>query len=548
MIIEGDCLEVMKTFPDNHFSGIVTDPPYGLSFMGKGWDNEVPGIEYWKECLRISKPGVHLLAMGGTRTSHRLASAIEDAGWEIRDSILYWGYGQGFPKSHNFGCKCTGDPVPYNHEKDAESHSESSMRSLPETDIPSTFSTSSSENEVMFSRLQEQDLQSIRPMPIEGIETGEKSSLEGRNHIQKEQGELYRPQVCEMSPGVLSDGEERRVCDGTPLDNGEAFRANSSDNRSSSSQRSQHSEQSNRESGTIPEQSNSQDCGMGTCEKCGGLIAFKGFGTSLKPAYEPIIMAMKPLDGTFKQNAEKWGHAGINIDGCRIGTEGATKRSHQTEYPKNKNGNEDRSQHWARTGHEIRSVQKGRWPANVILDEEAANMLDEQSGVLKSGQPGSRRKNWSGYSTGLGTLEKETGFGDSGGASRFFYCSKASSSERNEGLHSLPDKKCQTGCGGAMPIDDKGKQRDRFQKIAKNNHPTVKPIALMQYLIKLVMPPKDGILLDPFAGSGSTIVAAKRLGIEAIGIEKQPEYCEIARKRIEAESLKPKQMDLFGIG
>lgn len=313
MIINGDCLEEMRKMPDNSISCIVTDPPYGLSFMGKGWDRAVPGAEYWKECLRVTRPGGFLLAMGGTRTVHRLTTAIEDAGYEIRDSLM-WIYGSGFPKSHN-------------------------------------------------------------------------------------------------------------------------------------------------------------DLGL------------EGYGTALKPAHEPIIMAMKKCDGTFKQNAEKWGQAGINVDGCRIPTEENTGR------PKGPDGNCYGHYEQITTS----THPKGRWPANVIFDEEAANVL---------GQP-----------------------------SRFFYCAKASSGERNEGLEGLTEKIANPNfgsCGYSRPTD----QPERETKPSKNHHPTVKPIKLMEYLIKLVMPPKDGILLDPFAGSGTTILAAHRLGMKAIGIEKSLEYCEIANARI----------------
>jgi len=329
-IIHGDCLEEMKKFPDNYFSAIVTDPPYGLSFMNKGWDHAVPRTEYWKECLRIAKPGSYLLAMGGTRTFHRLASVIEDSGLEIRDCLM-WLYGSGFPKSHNH-------------------------------------------------------------------------------------------------------------------------------------------------------------------------FGIEGYGTALKPAWEPIIMAMKRCDGTFAQNAEKWGQAGINIDECRIGFH---------EYSQEEWTRKGLARVTGNTYGEHKSfaseLPKGRWPANVILDEEAAKRLDEMNGNLKSGDPGIRRKPHSGTER-IGQLKnhpighKQTGFGDSGGASRFFYCAKASSSERGE----------------------------------DNRHPTVKPLKLMEYLIKLVMPPKNGLLLDPFAGSGTTILAAKRLGFDAIGIEKQPEYCEIAQRRIDS--------------
>ena len=336
MIINGDCLEEMRKMEANSISCIVTDPPYGLSFMGKGWDHEVPGIEYWIECLRITKPGGHLLAMGGTRTFHRLTSAIEDSGYEIRDTLA-WIYGSGFPKSHNH-------------------------------------------------------------------------------------------------------------------------------------------------------------------------FGIEGYGTALKPAYEPIIMAMKPCDGTFAQNAQKWGQAGINIDGCRIGSEDTRSIASKTSFGLI---NDDS---W-KPKEVIAGSSEGRWPANVLFDEEAAKMLDEQSGNLKSGahKP-------------LLTPKKNEVFGkyeftnpnyhctsNSGGASRFFYCAKASSRERGDG----------------------------------NNHPTVKPLKLMEYLIKLVVPPTDVVLLDPFAGSGSTILAAHRLGIKAIGIEKSAEYCEIARARLAAKVVTVEDPDLF---
>lgn len=235
-------------------------------------------------------------------------------------------------------------------------------------------------------------------------------------------------------------------------------------------------------------------------------FGIEGYGTALKPAYEPIIMAMKPCDGTFAQNVEKWGQGGINIDGCRIGNEGATKRSNQEEYPKNEDGTEDRSQHWARTGHQINQINKGRWPANVLFDEEAAMMLDEQSGL---------------------------------NVSRFFYCAKTSSKERNEGLEGFPLKN--TSCEYGYK-EDRGREGYMPPSPKQNNHPTVKPLKLMEYLIKLVMPPKDGILLDPFAGSGTTILAAKRLGFNAIGIEKSEEYCKIAAARVDSYI---QQMEMF---
>lgn len=358
MIHQGDCLEVMKQYHDNHFTNILTDPPYGLSFMGKAWDHSVPGKEFWIEALRICKPGAIMLAFGGTRTYHRLACAIEDAGWEIRDCLM-WIYGSGFPKSHNH-------------------------------------------------------------------------------------------------------------------------------------------------------------------------FGFEGYGTALKPAYEPILLCMKPLDGTFAQNAEKWGVAGINIDGSRI--EGLPRNTHS-------DGNHRGPQANCYGKYEqiiTPKASQGRWPANTLFDEQAAEMLDEQSGVLKSGSGDKHGKTQNGgYQGGFKPLSGVREYqADSGGASRFFYCAKASSAERNGGCEGLPQIQCQTGCGGAMPIDDDGKHRDRFKKMSSNHHPTVKPLKLLEYLLKLITPPKNALVLDPFAGSGSTLVAAKNLGIACEGIEINAEYCEIAKSRV----------------
>lgn len=358
MIINGDCLEEMRKMESNSISAIVTDPPYGLSFMGKDWDHGIPGFPFWQEALRISKPGAHLLAFGGTRTFHRLTCAIEDAGWEIRDCLM-WLYGSGFPKSHNH-------------------------------------------------------------------------------------------------------------------------------------------------------------------------FGIEGYGTALKPAWEPIIMAMKPCDGTFKQNAEKWGQAGINIASSRIGTDDTRAPTYNMTSKGHKGGAYgSKDVDYSRNGQIAGSAQ-GRWPANLILNEEAAKLLDEQSGILKSG---GGIKNPIGMSTKgfMSSNWRDSGHiePDSGGASRFFYCAKASPSEKNEGCEDLLDK-----IGGRMCSTISGDTRTGHRTIQKNNHPTVKPLKLMEYLIKLVMPPKDGILLDPFAGSGTTILAAQNLGYKVIGIEKSAEYCEIANARL----------------
>lgn len=361
-IIHGDCLEIMKGMEENSIDCVLTDPPYGISFMDKHWDKGIPGIEFWKEALRICKPGAIMLAFGGTRTYHRLACAIEDAGWQIRD-CMQWVYGSGFPKSHNH-------------------------------------------------------------------------------------------------------------------------------------------------------------------------FGFEGYGTALKPAYEPILLCMKPLDGTFAHNAEKWGVAGLNIDECRINfisekdKESATFGSIK-KYDDGGCYSLAGKSNVTTTHKNIKANNIGRWPANILFDEEAAAMLDEQSGISKSSD--AQRNNKSRKGNSLGQEYNRIGFGhnDSGGASRFFYCAKASASERNKGCEGMELKENEDW---PQSLDGNDK---RVSNPRQNNHPTVKPVKLLEYLLKLIMPPsQDAVVLDPFMGSGSTLVAAKNLGFNAIGIEIEKDYCEIAEKRI----------------
>lgn len=349
MILHGDSLHILKTLDDNSVDSIVTDPPYGLSFMGKKWDYDVPTTELWREALRVLKPGGHLLAFFGTRTYHRGVVRIEDAGFEIRDQIM-WIYGSGFPKSHN-----------------------------------------------------------------------------------------------------IKEGD------------------------------------------------------------------FKGWGTALKPANEPIVLARKPLsEKTVAENVLKWGTGAINVDENRIGTEQITIRG----------GGGGPGTGWGKK-NEVNLPRTGRWPANVLFDEDAAEMLNEQSGISKSSSAKRNNKpskNLAMSGDNLGHIS--SGHDDSGGASRFFYVAKASKSERNKGLEGMPSKDVHRyGSGIGEGIDPHAPAKD------KNFHPTVKPIKLMQYLIKLVTPP-GGTVLDPFAGSGSTLVAAKKLGFKFIGIELNEEYVEIAEKRV----------------
>ena len=376
-IITGDCREVLSTLADASVDSIVTDPPYGLSFMGKRWDYDVPAVEVWAECLRVLKPGGYLLAFAGTRTQHRMACRIEDAGFEIRDMIA-WVYGSGFPKSHN---------GPWG-------------------------------------------------------------------------------------------------------------------------------------------------------------------GTALKPALEPITMARKPLQGTVAANVAAHGTGGLNIDGCRIGTE-STRREKAAgagQFP-----HEDDA--WEPKAVTVGS-DSGRWPANLIHDgsDEVLEAFPDAPGQIadQSSSSSSSRKNQTVYGAmrrGNGRdgeasadceNQGEVGFKmrpgarrlDTGSAARFFYCAKADRADRNEGLQGMPTRDLNWSSGTQSPGTF---QSPNTNRAAQNYHPTVKPTDLMRYLCRLVTP-AGGLVLDPFMGSGSTLKAAELEGFSAIGIELDPAYVEIARRRIAADA------------
>jgi site-specific DNA-methyltransferase (adenine-specific) len=338
----GDCLDVLRGMPDASVDAVVTDPPYGLSFMGKRWDYDVPSVAIWSECLRVLKPGGHLLSFGGSRTYHRMAVNVEDAGFEIRDQVM-WVYGSGFPKSHNVS--------------------------------KAIDKMAGAEREV-----------------VGQVDVG--------------------PDITGDNYGRSAPGH-RKVADITAPATPAAKQ-------------------------------------------------WDGWGSALKPAHEPVVLARKPLgEKTLAANVLKHGTGAINVDGCRVGGDGgcagATFGEGKEIYGNGLNGE------FAKPVPGL-----GRFPANLIRDgsDEVVELF-----------PGAGEKS----------------------AARFFYCAKASKRDRDEG----------------------------------NKHPTVKPTDLMAYLIRLVTPP-GGVVLDPFAGSGSTGKAAIREGFQFIGIEREAEYIAIARARIEA--------------
>jgi site-specific DNA-methyltransferase (adenine-specific) len=406
-IYQGNNLHILPELADNSVDAIVCDPPYELGFMGKSWDSSgiAYSVELWRECLRVLKPGGHLLAFGGTRTWHRLAVAIEDAGFEIRDNIA-WLYGSGFPKSHNIS--------------------------------KAIDKAAGAEREVVGSRIAD--------------------DIRGGNMHAENRGERHTIDI------TASATDEAKAWD--------------------------------------------------------------GWGTALKPAHEPIVVARKAVEGTVAANVLTYGVGALNIDATRIGTE--TRENPQAGFIRRGRTDEEVWHGVDKNRLKGTVTVEGRWPANIILDEFTAELLDEQSGVSKS-QGGTNPIKSSTFNLGSETRKLAGGFGDVGGASRFFYVAKASKRDRNEGLDELPE---QILTGRDEGQDERQVPFKTRSNVVKNIHPTVKPTALMQYLIRLVTP-EGGVVLDPFAGSGSTGKAAILEGKQFIGIELTADYLPIIEGRLQ---------------
>ncbi len=400
-IIHGECLHELCEMASGSFDSIVTDPPAGIAFMGKDWDKDKGGRDAWiswmtgvmRECHRVLKPGAHGLVWALPRTSHWTATALEDAGFEIRDVVTHL-FGTGFPKS---------------------------------LDVSKAIDKAAG---------------------VEREKIGSVTRAVGDHHYDNgtKMGRFG------SKPGVYSQVE-------TPI--------------------------------TAPATDPARQ--------------WQGWGTALKPASEHWILIRKPLsEKTIAANVLKWGTGAINVDGCRVShTETiarpplSTNEHEGYDRPWKKNAEARAAKISRREEMADKAQNLGRFPANLVLDEDAAKMLDEQSGTLKT-NAGTVRKHNAALGFGSTSLGSERQIqGDTGGASRFFYIAKASKSDRGTG----------------------------------NTHPTVKSTKLMAYLCRLVTPP-GGAILDPFAGSGSTGVAAKAEGFKFVGIEQNAEYAEISRKRI----------------
>ena len=546
-----------RDYDGEPFDAILCDPPYELGFMGKAWDNS--GIafdkEMWADLLRILKPGGHLLAFSGSRTYHRMAVAIEDAGFEIRDMIEYV-YGSGFPKSTNVfkqlrkQCNCGNMEVYENRVQQVgssrEQEAEYYLRFMLERDVQTTKPITEESGQVLQSGVSEQSTHNEGQTSVAGVsvsEGREESSVEERSDLQATKGQLQRGEIRQVSREVSTNGEERRLHNGTQTGNGSISEQNANENGSGTPLRPQSKQQQYREPCTFCKQWGAQATrSMGT-------------GSALKPAHEPICLARKPLDGTLAGNYLKHGTGGLNIDKCRVPT------TEQIET--GRAGRNEASSFNASIGTE-QPTHSARFPANLIHDGS-----DEVEEIFPQGaKPKQSRSGKIGGLKGEVFGNGNTGFSpeyvghwpsDNGGsASRFFYTAKASKSERNAGLdidefplkHYLEANKM--GGENDTMLTGSGNPRDSRKQ---NHHPTVKPLALTKYLATLIKPPTGGRLLVPFSGSGSEMIGALQAGWEHVeGVELTEEYIPIAEARIkywlaqkEIEDKKPKQTGMFNV-
>jgi DNA modification methylase len=581
VLYPGDCMDVIKALDDNSIDACITDAPYALvsivkrfgktsqadntqtsdrsrkgadgytrlakGFMGKEWDNGATAfaIEFWVEVLRVLKPGAHVIAFGGTRSYHRLACAIEDAGFEIRD-MLSWNYGSGFPKSHNIGksldakkerCSCGSDlrglrqkldaqkPFSGDQEQDMRPYvcgsndwdleqrtagrAVNSMRDLREDGASASVSSQEERGDVLQSVLPQQEF--CRPSsPLCGEWTGDQTTgerfnrnpqpgLEGRSDLPQETGQLRECEIRSLPAGIYPDVASGRLRDGASARDGKMDRPPADAGGMRSSQRSCAAEQSKVEPGALARQSKPQERGAWDyCERCGKPIIPDGIGTALKPAHEPICLARKPLsEGTVAANVLRWGTGAINVDATRIETDDrllVKGNSSESGISKGIYGSQSSRDTKMGAGQSL-----GRWPANICHDGSAEVLAAFPDSAGQQGKTSGRKPSDAAGQNGIyGRMARVEGGdprADSGSASRFFYSAKADADDR-----------------------------------LGSKHPTVKPVDLMQWLCRLVTPP-GGTILDPFAGTGTTGEAAWRECFNAVLIEREAEYCaDIARR------------------
>lgn len=496
----GDCLAVLASMADCSVDSIVCDPPYELGFMGKAWDKSgiANNVSMWREALRVLKPGGHLLAFSGSRTYHRMACAIEDAGFELRDQIM-WVYATGFPKSLDVS-----KAIDKARTEDAEPvrvicravRAAMDARGLKSRDLVQHFGNC---NPRLIDHWAARDTDSQPSLPT----TQQWATLRDVLGM----GDALDEEVARLNgrKGTAGDtwanaeivGEHQGATPGF----GE-HRFNVVDK-------------------TIREPSSAAR-------------DWAGWGTALKPAHEPICVARKPLRGTVAANVLAHGTGALNIDGCRVGDE---VRSEPFRSLAACGGNAFGAPGTAEARRNLpieRKEHVGRWPANLLHDgsPEVLALFPEskgQRGAVTGNEPSSETNNVYGQFNGRPATAPRVDLDTS--AARFFYCAKASPADRHEGLaHPGAQFKQGTTLRNVQVAAEAG-------ELSGNTHPTVKPTSLMQWLCRLVTPP-GGTVLDPFMGSGSTGKAAMREGFRFIGIELDAAYLAIADARIKFELLK----------
>lgn len=618
----GDCLEQLATLPDCSIDAIVTDPPYGLSFMGKKWDCDVPSEDIWKECLRVLKPGGHLLAFAGTRTQHRMAVRIEDAGFEIRDLVM-WHYGSGFPKSTDISrridleeqkrwldvCKALDNleitaimEAWKDHSRIASTAGLSFAKSTTATGISTPKSGSAPEPVVLQAIQESSDALALVAelsfkeahltseaeissalMPAAASES--QNPVKCAEHLRKRSSVIYtrtgiaqcavKELPSESMAGNLKAVEALRTWLGSKpssmqeatnvlcaaltddlklitLNQSKTFRNFDTTRQTACAsaisvtitesmaeclisftvdtlrkQATDKAAGAERERVAGPKSGGMASLNKGNASQGyrdsayyeeGNMMLssepatpearqWQGWGTALKPATEIVTMARKPLVGTVAANVLAHGTGGLNVDGCRVEAEPELaknwQRSQSTAAQEGRN-----SMNGGLNTIDLRGyTPAGRWPANLIHDgsDEVVGLFPSPHGAGAKREKGQVKHGDHSSIFGIdGHDSNGMRYGDSGSAARFFYCAKTSKRERGEG----------------------------------NNHPTVKPIALMRHLCRLVTPP-GGTILDPFMGSGSTGMAAEAEGFDFVGVELDPDYFAIAQRRMKTSEPSP---------
>ncbi len=471
-ILEGNCLDVMRDMADCSVDAIVTDPPYGLKFMAKKWDHDVPRVEIWREALRVLKPGGHLLAFFGSRTYHRGVVNIEDAGFDIRDQIM-WVYGSGFPKSSNISKAI-----------------DRAVGATPEAEKWDGWGTA-------LKPAHEPIVMARKPF----------------------KGPCFR-NVLEHGTGAINIDDCRIGCEKSDFGDPSRF------------------QYARKGSDSWDQETNMFSAGR------------EGFWSNGVPSGRwPANLIHDGSDEVIEQFPQ-------NNPGKmrRNKTKGARPFNNQgkpTEYETaevidDPGGSAARFFYCAKASRSER--EKGRWPANLIHDgsEEVIEQFPESksAGIYKDPLGDCKKRKGSGSTVFAGLCAQNIGgrrrtarySGETGSAARFFYCAKASRSEREKGLDGIEAIGGHEAVGrkeGSKGMDSPRAGAGRTSKEVRNKHPTVKPIKLMEYLVKLVTPP-GGVVFDPFTGSGTTGIACVLQGFEFIGAEMDPDYCKIARARVEA--------------